>query len=112
MIRLLGRRPVCARLLAHVLVRHASMEQDLIDQLASTIEKELARRLLLLAGYGTHGAPQRVLRRPSEEAHAHELGTTRTQVSALMTRFERAGFIEYNGKLVVNRSLLSIVLHD
>ena len=112
MIRLLGRRPVCDRLLSHVLGRHASMEQDLIDQLASSVEKELARRLLLLAGYGTHGVPQRVLRRPSEKALAQMLGATRTQVSALMTRFQRAGFIEYGGKLVVNRSLLSVVLHD
>jgi hypothetical protein len=29
-----------------------------------------------------------------------------------MNKFKRLGFIEYNGDLKVNTSLLSIVLHD
>jgi hypothetical protein len=59
MIRLLRRRPVSHRLLSPVLVRHAIMEQALIDQFFSSMEKRLARTLLLLARYGTREAPQR-----------------------------------------------------
>jgi hypothetical protein len=29
-----------------------------------------------------------------------------------MNKFRKLGFIEYNGKLKINSSLLSIVLHD
>jgi hypothetical protein len=33
-------------------------------------------------------------------------------VNFFMNKFRRLGFIEYNGRLKVNTSLLSIVLHD
>jgi len=29
-----------------------------------------------------------------------------------MNKFRKLGFIEYNGGLLVNRSLLTVVLHD
>lgn len=112
MIRLLRRRPVSDRFLGHVLARHISLEQDLIDQFFSSVEKRLARTLLRLARYGKHDEPQRVLRRMSEQTLARMVGTTRERISALMARFERAGFIEYKGGLAINRSLLSVVLHD
>lgn len=112
MIRLLGQRPVSDRLLSHVLVRHAVMEQDLIDQLSTSIEKRLARTLLQLARYGTRHTPQRILRSVSEETLADMVGTTRLGISALMVKFRRAGFIAYNRGLVINKSLLNVVLND
>jgi len=33
-------------------------------------------------------------------------------VNFFMNKFRKLGFIEYNGKLKINSSLLSIVLHD
>ena len=38
-------------------------------------------------------------------------GTTRSRVNFFMNKFRKLGLIEYNGRLKVNSSLLSIVLH-
>ena len=40
------------------------------------------------------------------------VGTTRSRMNFFMNKFRKLGFIEYNGRLKVNSSLLSIVLHD
>jgi CRP/FNR family transcriptional regulator, cyclic AMP receptor protein len=40
------------------------------------------------------------------------IGTTRSRVSFFMNRFRQLGFIEYNGRIRVHKSLLNIVLHD
>jgi CRP/FNR family transcriptional regulator, cyclic AMP receptor protein len=112
MMRLLRQAPVSARLLSHVLARHATMEQALIDQLFSSTETRLARTLLLLARYGTHGRPQKVLRHVSRATLADMVGATPACISALISKFRRAGLIEYRGGIVVKRSLLRLMLHD
>jgi len=38
--------------------------------------------------------------------------TTRPRVNFFMNKFRKLGFIDYNGGLRVNRSLLTVVLHD
>jgi hypothetical protein len=43
---------------------------------------------------------------------AEMVGTTRTRVNFFMNKFKKLGFIEYNGGLKVNNSLLSVVLRD
>jgi CRP/FNR family cyclic AMP-dependent transcriptional regulator len=40
------------------------------------------------------------------------IGTTRSRMSFFMNRFHKLGFIEYNGRIRVHKSLLSVVLHD
>jgi hypothetical protein len=40
------------------------------------------------------------------------IGTTRSRVSFFMNRFRKLGFIEYNGRIRVHKSLLNVVLHD
>jgi hypothetical protein len=40
------------------------------------------------------------------------VGTTRSRVSFFMNRFRKLGFIDYNGRIRVHRSLLNVVLHD
>jgi hypothetical protein len=40
------------------------------------------------------------------------IGTTRSRVNFFMNKFRDLGFIEYNGEIKVNTSLLSVVLHD
>jgi CRP/FNR family transcriptional regulator, cyclic AMP receptor protein len=112
MKRLLRQSSVSHSLLSHVLLRYASLEQDLIDQLLSCPEKRLARALLLLARYGTSGRPQPVLRNVSPATLADMVGATPAEISDLLHKFRRAGFLQSNGRLVVNRSLLSVVLQD
>ena len=40
------------------------------------------------------------------------IGTTRSRVSFFMNRFRKLGFIEYDGRIRVHKSLLNVVLHD
>jgi CRP/FNR family transcriptional regulator, cyclic AMP receptor protein len=40
------------------------------------------------------------------------IGTTRSRVSFFMNRFRKLGFIEYNGRIRVHKSLLNVVLYD
>jgi CRP-like cAMP-binding protein len=100
------------RFLGYVLARNIRVEADLVDQLFNSSEKRLARVLLLLARYGKHDVPHRVIPKISQEALAEMVGTTRSRVNFFMNKFRKLGFIEYNGGLKINDSLMSIVLHD
>jgi len=113
MLRVLHTEPALAdRFIAYVLARNIRVEADLVDQLFNRSEKRLARALLLLARYGKDEEPNLVLPRISQEVLAEMVGTTRSRVNRFMNKFRRLGFIDYNGGLRVNRSLLSVVLHD
>ena len=100
------------RFIAYMLARNIRVEADLIDQLFNSSEKRLARTLLLLARYGAPGQPQKVLPKVSQEMLAEMIGTTRSRVNFFMNKFRKLGFIKYNGEIHVNKSLLSVVLHD
>ena len=100
------------RFLAYVLARNIRIEADLVDQLFNSSERRLARTLLLLARYGKQDMPHRVLPKISQKMLAEMVGSTRSRVNFFMNKFRKLGFIEYNGEIKVNDSLLSIVLHD
>jgi CRP-like cAMP-binding protein len=113
MIRLLHEQPAFSdRFLEFMLSRNIRIEEDLVDQLFNSSEKRLARTLLLLARYGKEDKPQGVLPKLSQEMLAEMIGTTRSRVNFFMNKFRKLGFIEYNGGLKINTSLLSIVLHE
>jgi CRP/FNR family transcriptional regulator, cyclic AMP receptor protein len=113
MVRHLHARPAFAdRFLTHMLTRNIRIEEDLIDQLFNSSEKRLARTLLLLARYGEPEVSHRALPRVSQETLAEMIGTTRSRVNFFMNKFRKLGFIEYNGGLKVNNSLLSVVLRE
>jgi CRP/FNR family transcriptional regulator, cyclic AMP receptor protein len=100
------------RFITHLLARNIRIEEDLVDQLFNSSEKRLARTLLLLARYGKPDPTHRELPPISQETLAEMVGTTRSRVNFFMNKFKRLGFIEYNGGLKVNHSLLTVVLHD
>jgi CRP/FNR family cyclic AMP-dependent transcriptional regulator len=113
MVRHLHAHPAFAdRFLTHMLTRNIRIEEDLIDQLFNSSGKRLARTLLLLARYGEPGASHRELPRVSQETLAEMVGTTRSRVNFFMNKFRKLGFIEYNGGLKINNSLLTVVLRD
>jgi CRP/FNR family transcriptional regulator, cyclic AMP receptor protein len=113
MIRVLHQqRALSDRFITHMLARNIRIEEDLVDQLFNSSEKRLARALLLLARYGKPEQTRRVLPRISQETLAEMIGTTRSRVNFFMNKFKKLGFIEYNGGLKVNHSLLTIVVHD
>ena len=113
MMQMLHQEPALSDLFRiHMLARNIRIEEDLVDQLFNSSEKRLARTLLLMARYGQEDKPQRVVHQLSQETLAEMVGTTRSRVNFFMNKFRDLGFIEYNGGLKVNSSLLSVVLHD
>lgn len=113
MLRLLHRQHAMSdRFIAHMLARNRRIQEDLLDQLFNSIEKRLARTLLLAACYGQHSKPQRVVPKISQDELANMLGTTRARVNFFLIKFKKLGFIEENGQFTINRSLLTVVLQD
>jgi CRP/FNR family cyclic AMP-dependent transcriptional regulator len=113
MVRLLHHQHAFSdRFISHMLARNIRIEEDLVDHLFNSSEKRLARTLLLLARYGKQDKPTRHLPKLSQEVLAEMIGTTRSRVNFFMNRFRKLGFIEYNGGIKINSSLLSVVLHD
>jgi CRP/FNR family cyclic AMP-dependent transcriptional regulator len=100
------------RFISYMLAHNIRVEEDLIDQLFNSSEKRLARALLLLARYGEQDQPERVLAKVSQETLASMVGTTRSRINFFMNKFRKLGFIEYNGTIKVNKSLLTVVLHE
>jgi len=95
-----------------LLARSMRTQADLVDQLFNSSEKRLARILLLMAEFGTPGEPQTLIPKVSQELLAEMIGTTRSRVSFFMNRFRKLGFVEYNGRIRVHKSLLNVILHD
>jgi CRP/FNR family transcriptional regulator, cyclic AMP receptor protein len=100
------------RFITYMLARNIRAEADLVDQLFNSTEKRLARTLLLLARYGKEGQPDKMLQKVSQETLAKMIGTTRPRVNLFMNKFRKLGFIEYNGGIKINKSLLTLVLHE
>jgi len=98
--------------LKFLLERSMRIQADLVDQLFNSSEKRLARILLLMAEFGRPGEPEQYIPKISQETLAEMIGTTRSRVSFFMNRFRKLGFIEYNGRIKVHKSLLDVVLHD
>ncbi len=98
--------------LKFLLERSMRIQADLVDQLFNSSEKRLARILLLMAEFGKPGEPEQFIPKISQETLAEMIGTTRSRVSFFMNRFRKLGFIEYNGRIKVHKSLLNVILHD
>ncbi len=98
--------------LKFLLARSMRTQADLVDQLFNSSEKRLARILLLMAEFGKPGEPEMLIPPITQETLAEMIGTTRSRVSYFMNRFRKLGFIEYNGRIRVHKSLLNVVLHD
>jgi CRP-like cAMP-binding protein len=113
MVRLLGEQPeLASQFIAHMLRTNIRIEEDLMDQLFDHYEKRLARALLRLARYGKQDKPRRVLPKISRHELARLAETTAGKVDFFVKKFKRLGFIEDDGRIKVNDSLLSVVLHD
>ncbi len=98
--------------LKFLLARSMRTQADLVDQLFNSSEKRLARILLLMAEFGEPGEPETFIPPITQESLAEMIGTTRSRVSFFMNRFRKLGFIDYNGRIQVHKSLLNVVLLD
>jgi CRP-like cAMP-binding protein len=98
--------------LKFMLARSMRTQADLVDQLFNSSEKRLARILLIMAEFGKPGERDTFIPPISQETLAEMIGTTRSRVSFFMNRFRAIGYINYNGGIQVNKSLLNVVLLD
>jgi CRP-like cAMP-binding protein len=98
--------------MAYLLSRSTRIEEDLIDQLFNSSEKRLARLLLILAGIDEDGESSAIDIDISQETLAEMIGTTRSRVSHFMNKFRKAGFISYDGRILVHATLLDAALSD
>jgi CRP-like cAMP-binding protein len=98
--------------MAFLLARGMRIQSDLVDQLFGSCEKRLARLLLLMANFGGLVESEKPIPEIAVESLAQMIGTSKASVSFLMNRFHDMGFIEYDGRIRVHRTLLSVVLHD
>jgi CRP/FNR family transcriptional regulator, cyclic AMP receptor protein len=98
--------------LKFMLARSMRTQADLVDQLFNSSEKRLARILVLMAEFGKPGDQEVCIPPISQETLAEMIGTTRSRVSFFMNRFRKLGFISYNGRIHVNKSLLNVLLLD
>jgi CRP-like cAMP-binding protein len=113
MIRVMHNEPAFADLfLKFLLARSMRTQADLVDQLFNSSEKRLARILLIMAEFGKPGEPETFIPPITQETLADMIGTTRSRVSFFMNRFRKLGFISYNGRIQVHKSLLNVVLLD
>jgi CRP-like cAMP-binding protein len=113
MTRAMHDEPVFADFfLKFMLTRSMRTQADLVDQLFNSSEKRLARILLLMAEFGNPGDRDTFIPPVSQETLADMIGTTRSRVSFFMNRFRKLGFISYNGRIRVYKSLLNVVLLD
>jgi CRP-like cAMP-binding protein len=98
--------------LKFLLERSMRTQADLVDQLFNSSEKRLARILLLMAEFGKPGEHETFIPPVTQETLAEMIGTTRSRVSFFMNRFRKLGFVSYNGRIQVHKSLLNVVLLD
>jgi CRP-like cAMP-binding protein len=98
--------------LSFLLQRGMRTQADLVDQLFNNSEKRLARILLLMAEFGQPGEPETLIPKISQQALAEMVGTTRSRVSFFMNKFRQHGFVDYNGRIHVHKSLLKVILYD
>ncbi len=113
MVRVMHEEHSFSEMFMNFMLEHSMRAQaDLVDQLFNSSEKRLARILLLMAEYGKPGEPEQYIPNISQETLAQMIGTTRSRVSLFMNRFRKLGFIEYNGRIRVHKSLLNVILLD
>ncbi len=113
MIRVMHDEPTFGNMfLRFLLARSMRTQADLVDQLFSSSEERLARALLLMAKFGKPGVPEKHIPPITQETLADMIGTTRSRVSFFMKRFRKLGFISYDGRIQVHKSLLTVLLLD
>lgn len=92
-------------LVAYLLSRVKSYQEQVAHLLTSSAEQRLARVLLRLAHLDKNGPAVVELPILSHQVLAEMVGTTRPRINLFMNRFRKQGFINYDGGLEVHRSL-------
>jgi CRP-like cAMP-binding protein len=112
-VQALAEDQVFAGLFLRFLVsRNQTLQADLIDHLFNSSEKRLARILLTLANSGLSTQSNVITMAINQEMLASMVGTTRSRINQFMNKFRKLGYIDYNGHIKVNNSLLNLILNE
>ncbi len=95
-----------------LMTKNAKLQADLVDQMFNSSEKRLARMLLTLANSELGNQSNYITIPINQETLANMVGTTRSRINQFMNKFRKLGYIDYNGRIKVNNSLLNLILHD
>ncbi|MGD0913531.1 MAG: Crp/Fnr family transcriptional regulator [Terracidiphilus sp.] len=98
--------------MAFLLARGMRIQSDLVEQLFNSSEKRLARILLLMANSGGLADSEKLIQEITEESLAEKIGTSQESVRLLLRRFHDLGYIDYDRRIRVHRTLLKMILHD
>jgi CRP/FNR family cyclic AMP-dependent transcriptional regulator len=110
MLQILRKQNKASNSLVAYLLSSIKNYQDHVNELlTSSAEQRLARVLLRLAHLDRRGSPVAELPRLSHQVLAEMVGTTRPRVNLFMNRFRKRGFINYNGRIEVRRSLKKVL---
>ena len=96
-------------LVAYLLSSIKKYQDHVAELMTSSAEQRLARVLLRLAHLDRRGPPVAELPRLSHQVLAEMVGTTRPRVNLFMNRFRKRGFINYNGRIEVHKSLKKVL---
>jgi len=110
MIRMLRKKNAMSTSFVSYLLSSIKRYQDHVTELlTSSAEQRLARVLLRLAHLDRRGPPVAELPSLSHQVLAEMIGTTRPRVNLFMNRFRKRGFISYNGRITVHKSLQRVL---
>lgn len=99
-------------LVAYLLSSVKDYRDHVTDLLTSSAEQRLARVLLRLAHLDNNGHGSVEIPILSHQVLSEMVGTTRSRVNLFMNRFRKRGFISYNGRIEVHKSLQKVLRHD
>jgi hypothetical protein len=72
----------------------------------------LARLLLLMADLVPSEGDVTLIPPISQEALASMIGSARPRINLFTNRFRKLGFVDYDGRIKVHKSLLQVFLRD
>jgi CRP-like cAMP-binding protein len=96
-------------LVAYLLSSVKKHQDHVADLLTSSAEQRLARVLLGLAHLDKDGPAVVEIPLLSHQVLAEMVGTTRPRINLFMNRFRKKGFINYDEKLEIHKSLRKIL---
>ncbi|HZX82337.1 MAG TPA: Crp/Fnr family transcriptional regulator [Reyranella sp.] len=90
--------------------RAAALEEEQVDRVVNSLDKRLARALLILASVDAESDEARVLERMTDSRLAHMLAADPARIRELLHEFRQAGHIGANDPLSVRSSLVRVLL--
>src|SRR5579864_2521780 len=110
MIKMLRKKSKASNaMVAYLLSSVQKYKNHVAELMTSSAEQRLARVLLRLARLDKRGPAAVEIPKLSHQVLAEMVGTTRQRINLFMNRFRKRGFISYNGRIEVYKSLNKVL---